>query len=261
MAGDRPGPIERYLQILEIVAASARGLTLTDIAALTGLPKATAHRLTRSLVEAGALATDDTWYKTFRVGDRMWRMLQLGANPNTVESFSQIVLDELAARFHETCYVVRLGRDNVRSIARSAPDQGHRLHVLPGEVLPPHAAASAKAILAFQPTDVIDRFLAEPLEKLTSRTVTSVTAVRDELAEIRRLDYAVCDREIDDNVMAYACPIHLKSAGVIYSLGLTGPCTRLSQHPREMWIEALHDAARRLAVMFDTQSDSAPALA
>ncbi|MDQ0316847.1 IclR family transcriptional regulator [Amorphus orientalis] len=256
MAGDSPGPIERYLQILEIVAASTRGLTLTDISGLTGLPKATAHRLTRSLVEAGALATDDTWHKTFRVGDRMWRMLQLGANPAATAGFAQIILDELAERFHETCYVVRLGRDNVRSIARSAPDQGHRLHVLPGEVLPPHAAASAKAILAYQPDDVVDRFLKEPFEKMTSRTVTSPSEVRAELRKIREQGFAVCDREIDDNVMAYACPIHMKSAGVIYSLGLTGPCTRLRQHPQDMWIAALKDAADRLAHMFDTQSET-----
>ncbi|WP_169738496.1 IclR family transcriptional regulator [Afifella pfennigii] len=254
-ASDSPGPIERYLQILEVVAASTRGLTLTEIAGLTGLPKPTAHRLTRSLVEAGALATDDTWYKTFRIGARMWRMLKLGMNPEVAAGYAQIVVDELAAELGETCYVVRLGQARIFSIARNAPDQGHRLHVLPGDELPPHAAASAKAILAFQPEDVVARFLKEPLERLTGHTLTDPRRVREELAEVRRQDFAVCDREIDDNIMAYAAPIHMEAAGVIYALGVTGPCTRLRQHPRESYAEALHEAAARLAKMFDTFPD------
>ncbi len=259
VAGEGPGPIERYLQILEVVSASARGLTLTDIAGLTGLPKATAHRLTKSLVEAGALATDDTWYKTFRIGGRMWRMLQLGMNPDTVAAYAQIVLDGLAAELGETCYIVRLGQGRIRSIARSAPDQGHRLHVVPGNELPAHAAASAKAILAFQPDEVVSRFLDGPLEALTGRTKISAEEVRRELAEVRERGHAICDREIDDGVMAYACPVDLGSAGVIYAVGVTGPCVRLQRRAPEEWIEALHAAAGRFAQMLGSLPDPSDA--
>lgn len=251
MKGEAAGPIERYLRILEVVAASAHGLTLTDIARLTGLPKPTVHRLTRSLVDAGALAGDEAWYKTFRVGDRLWRMLHLGLARDEAAAYAQIVVDGLAAELRETCYVVRLGQENIRSIARSAPDQGHRLHVLPGEVLPPHAAASAKAILAFQPDETVTRFLSGPLEKLTPRTLTSVDVLKAELAEVRERGWALCDREIDDNVMAYAWPVRLRGAGVVYSVGVTGPCSRLSILAPESILEPLRGAADRLAAMYE----------
>lgn len=248
----RQGPLERYLTILEMVAASHRGLSLTDIATLTGLPKPTVHRLTRVLLDADALVSDDSRHKTFRIGPRMWRLLHLGLDRDTVASYAQIVCDNLAAKLHETCYIVRLGREHVRSVARSAPDQGHRLHVLPGAELPPHAASSAKAILAFQSDDVVNRILREPLPALTSRTKISIEAVKAELEEVRRQGYAVCDREIDDNIMAYACPVHLDSVGVLYSVGVTGPCSRLRQHPTMYWIAAAQEAAAQFATMLAT---------
>lgn len=254
MASTGTGPIERYFQIVEIVAASRDGLTLTDITQLTGLPKPTAHRLVRTLVELGILASDDTWYKTFRVGSRMWRILHLGVERDKASAFAQLVLDDLAARFGETAYVVRLDRTGILSIARSAPDQGHRLHVLPGDHLPAHAAASAKAILAFQDSATLDAHLQEPLERLTPFTHTQKAEVLRDFDNVRRTGYATCDREIDENIMAYACPVVIEQAGIIYAVGVTGPVSRLSKHPAEHWVAPLKSAAARLGTMLATLS-------
>ncbi len=252
MSANGSGPIERYFQIVEILAASQNGLTLTDIAQLTELPKPTAHRLVRSLVDLGILTSDDAWYKTFRVGPRMWRMLHLGIEPDKASAYAQIVVDDLAARFGETTYVVRLDHEHVQSIARSAPDQGHRLHVLPGENLPAHAAASAKAILAYQEPEIIRQHLHEPLERLTPYTKTEVSAVLEEFQEIRQRGHAVCFREIDENIMAYACPVPMEPVGVLYAIGVTGPVTRLQKHPVEHWLDPMKAGAKRLAAMLTT---------
>lgn len=252
MATNGSGPIERYFQIVEIVASSHDGLTLTDITQLTGLPKPTAHRLVRTLVELGILASDDTWYKTFRIGSRMWRMLHLGVDRDKASAFSQLVVDDLAARFGETAYVVRLDRTGVLSIARSAPDQGHRLHVLPGDHLPAHAAASAKAILAYQDGSVLDAYLTEPLERLTPFTHTTLDEVLAEFEKVRQTGYAICDREIDENIMAYACPVPVEHVGVVYAIGVTGPVTRLRKQPAEFWLEPMKAAAQRLSTMIST---------
>lgn len=186
--------------------------------------------------------------RSFQIGQRMWRILQLGQDPRVVENYAQIVCDRLAAEISETCYIVKLGVDTVQTIARSVPDQGYRLHVFPGEELPANAASSAKAILAYQDETVVDRILREPLTRFTERTTTDIELVKAELGRVRDQGYALCDREIDANVMAYSCPVFLKGAGVLYSVGVTGPCSRLEQHPADYWLEALQGAAK----MFST---------
>nr|WP_277346097.1 IclR family transcriptional regulator [Sneathiella chinensis] len=240
------------MTVLEIVAASHDGLSLTDIATLTGFPKPTVHRLTKSLVEAEALTAEDKRQKTFRIGRRMWRILQLGLDDNTLASYAQLACDELSARIQETSYIVRLDRNQIRSVARSAPDQGHRLHVLPGSELPFHAAASAKAILAFQDERTVRRLMKEPFEQLTARTKTSLPDIEAEWEQVRERGYAVCDREIDDTILAYACPVHLEKAGVLYAVGVTGPSSRMAKHPEAYWIEELQKAAQHFAEMLTT---------
>ncbi|RAI02191.1 hypothetical protein DLJ53_12555 [Acuticoccus sediminis] len=247
-----PGPIERYLQILELVAASPRGLNLGEIAEITALPKASVHRLTRALMDAGALTSDDAWRKTFVIGERMWRILQLGQSQEDVTAFAQLVVDDLAAELHETCYIVRLGFDAITSVARAVPDQGHSIHVFPGEEQPAHAAASAKAILAFQPAEVVARHLAAPLAPLTRFTHTSAEAVCAELEEVRRTGFAICIREIDENVGAYAAPVPTTRGGIVYSIGVTGPMSRLTERTPEAWADLLRPAAARFARMLET---------
>ena len=249
MSEDKNGPLERYLKVLEVVAASHDGLSLTEIVNLTGFPKPTVHRLTKSLLEAKALSAEDKRQKTFRIGERMWRLLQLGMDKNTLANYAQLVCDDLSGRIQETSYIVRLDQDQVRSVARSAPDQGHRLHVLPGSELPFHAAASAKAILAYQDEATISRLLVTPLEALTPFTKTDISDVRKEWADVKKNGYAVCDREIDESVMAYACPVLLENTGVLYAVGVTGPRNRISKQPESYWIEEIKAAASRFADM------------
>ncbi|MDW3116948.1 MAG: IclR family transcriptional regulator C-terminal domain-containing protein [Roseovarius pacificus] len=252
MSAKNPRPIERYFQIIEIVAASRDGLTLAEISQIANLPKPSAHRLVKALQELDVLVSDETWYKKFRIGPYMRRILQLCVEPEKEVAFAQMTVDRLAAELGETAYVVRMDHDSIRSIARSAPDQGHRLHVLPGEVLPAHAAASAKAILAFQDDATVARFLTPPLDALTPLTKTDVDAVKAEFAQVRETDFAICDREIDENVRAYACPVHIETIGVIHAVGVTGPVTRLGQHDHDHWIAPMKQAADTLAAMLAT---------
>jgi len=252
VSAQSPRPIERYFQIIEIVAASREGLTLAEISQIANLPKPSAHRLVKALQELGVLVSDETWYKKFRIGPYMRRILQLCIEPEKEIAFAQMTADRLAAELGETCYVVRMDHDSIRSIARSAPDQGHRLHVLPGELLPAHAAASAKAILAFQDDATVRRFLHPPLEPLTSRTKTDVAEVTAEFARIRETGCAICDREIDENILAFACPVHVDSIGVIHAVGVTGPVTRLERRDHAHWIAPTRQAADALGAMLAT---------
>ncbi|MBO9356730.1 helix-turn-helix domain-containing protein [Bordetella petrii] len=249
MTAERQSPLERYLSILEIVAASQRPLSLTELANIIDLPKPTVHRLIGVLQACGALRTEERNQRGFLIGRRMSRLLHLSQDESVVANYAQIVCDRLTEKVAETSYVVRLGIDAVHTIARSVPDQGYRLHVLPGLELPAHAAASAKAIAAYQDDATQQRLLRPPFKRLTEFTKTTLEQVMAELERVRQDGYAICDREIDNGIMAYGCPVFLRTGEVIYSLGVTGPCSRLTERPAAYWIEALQESAALYATM------------
>lgn len=241
------GVLARYALILETVAASSLNLSLTEIMRGTGLSSATTHRLVNALLDVGYL-TDLGGRKTYRIGPRLIRLFHLAQSPTTVSLLVQPVLQGLVARFGETAFVAKLSGDQVESVASAVPENYSQSHVQPGRVMPINAAASAKAIFAFQPEPVIAKALAAPLHKFTDRTIIDPARLRQNLGEVRAQGYAICADELDPGVLSYACPIHLTGAGVLYSIGIVALSRRLMAFQETDVIAALSNAARLTSI-------------
>ena len=248
---ERGGILGRYARVLEAVAMAPNGRSLTEIGRATGLARGTVHRLIAALLEVGYLAPRDG-RKVYVLGPRLLRLTHLAAAPAAVATLVRPLLDDLVARFGETVFLARLAGTSVTSIATALPDQEGQSFVQPGRSMPVHAAASAKAIVAFQEPAVIDACLALPRQRFTEHTRTSEAEVRSDLTRVRRQGYAVCADELDPGVLSYAVPVRFDGAGVLYSVGIVGLSSRLGQHPRDVVIAALRAASEQIATRLQT---------
>jgi DNA-binding IclR family transcriptional regulator len=240
------GILVRYATMLEALAAAPGGLSLIEVVQATGLPRGTVHRLLGALRDVGYIAPRDG-RKVYVLGPRLVRLLHLGVAPAAVSALAQPILADLVARFKETAFVAKLAGAEVQSAAMAVPEGDGQSYVQPGRVMPAHAAASAKAILAFQDEALIDEVLSRPRSKYTDNTRVAAAAVRADLERVRRQGFAVCDEELDPGVLSYACPVRLDGAGVLYSIGLVGLSQRLASHPEAEIVAVLRDAAAAFA--------------
>ena len=110
-----------------------------------------------------------------------------------------------------------------------------RAFVQPGRRLPLYAAASGKAILAFQDEAFIARYLARPRVRYTRRT-----RVGDERM-------AVCENELDAGVLSYGHPVQGGDGHVLYSIGITGLADRFHRVDRARIRERRGEAAAELS--------------
>jgi len=248
---DSAGILGRYALILETLAASPGGMTLTELIAATGLPRGTLHRLIGSLLEVGYIAPRGG-RKVYGLGPRLLRLLHLGATPASVPALARPMLQELSERFGETAYLAKLTGRHVESAAMVLPDTGGQTFVQPGRVMPIHASSSGKAIFAFQDNALVDAVLEQPREQYTASTITGEGAVRADLAKVRRQGYAICVNELDPGVASFAVPVHLDDAGVVYAVGLVGFEERVGRFESARIVAALHDVAERLASRLQT---------
>jgi DNA-binding IclR family transcriptional regulator len=96
-----------------------------------------------------------------------------------------------------------------------------------GRCAPAHAAAAGKALLATWSAAALDRLGAGgDLEAVTTRTLASPAALRDDLSLVRERGYAVEDEELEAGVVAVAAAIAVDGAAV-GAIGVTGPAARL----------------------------------
>lgn len=260
--GGSDKPLERYLSIVEVVAAFPDGIGLTQIMEIIGLPKTTVHRLLNGLVETGALVQSKHWAPTYTLGARMLRMLYVGTPDEWIQPLTRPLLANLADRTGLSAFVAKLSDTEVRSVAMAAPeDASARGYVVPGRQLWPHAGSSAKAILAFQPQHVLDAILPSPLPQLTDRTITDLKALEKEFRKIRKEGLATCVAEDFAGFGGLACPIELEKVGVIYSVAVTATTEVLFGSQQAFYTAELRRAAKRLSHAIATRLAQAPVAA
>jgi DNA-binding IclR family transcriptional regulator len=239
-------PLERYIRVLENVSLSNDGLSVSEVAAACNFPVVTAHRLVSNLHRVGVLQTAGSTRKHYQFGQRLLRLLHAGHDRVKLAIAVQPVLDALADKLANTCFLARLAGSQVVSVAWAVPGDGLSGYVIPGHSRPAHAAAGAKAILAVQSDALRDDALRLPLKKLAGQTLTSRDAVEREYARVRKRGYATCWNEIENGLGAIAVPIEVPGAGVIYSVGTAGLTERVYRRTEHETVEMLRSAVAAL---------------
>lgn len=253
MQKTKQSPLERYVSALEAIAAAApAGLGLSELSQRCHLPLATTYRVLQTLRNTALVVPSGKANKEYVLAPRLLRLLHAGADDGWLSIAMQPILDRLAQELNETCFVARLVGRQIVSIAWAVPEAGLQSNVVPGDVMPPHASASAKAILAFQSDALVDEILAgSRLQSLTPKTKVKPAVIKADYARVRSLRYATCWQEMEMGLGAVACPIEVAGVGVVYAIAVTGLADRLKRHPIDSTVALLRSASERLALTIE----------
>jgi DNA-binding IclR family transcriptional regulator len=115
-------------------------------------------------------------------------------------------------------------------------------------VVPAHAAASGKALLAFSPPRVIDHVIAAGLPAFTPHTITSPEVLRRKLSVIRLTQIATSRNELECGKAAIAMPIFYGGGRVAAAIELAVQDLRAELKPAASALSvACHSLSRQLA--------------
>jgi DNA-binding IclR family transcriptional regulator len=217
--------IDRAAQILRALASGPRRLGVTELAQRLDLAPPTVHGLLQTLQSNGFVEQDRDSGK-YQLGAGLLQLGNSYLDLNELRARSLVHADRLATRADAAVRVgVRHGATVIVVHHAFRPDA--TLQILEvGQQLPVHASALGKAILAYVPAAVIDDLTAEPLPKLTSRTLTA-RGLRGEFAAIREHGVA---RERDEAVLgeaSVAAPIFDHAGQAVGAIGVVGDTDRI----------------------------------
>jgi DNA-binding IclR family transcriptional regulator len=217
-----------------------------DLAEAVGLNRTTVYRLLTALESAEYVARDPAT-DSYRLGSGL---IALGARAGRANSARSVALPELAALAAETGETATLevlsGREMV--IIEEVPGEfvtSGSQHI--GSRWPVYATSTGKAILAHLPTDELASLLAQPLQPLTGKTVTSVKQLRACLEEIRREGYAVAAEELELGFIAVGAALLDAGGRPVAAISLGGTHTRLTNERTPQIGERVQAAAARVS--------------
>jgi len=250
----------RVVDILELVAAGRVGLPLRAISAQLEAPKSSLLPLLRALTARQYLAQSQAG--EYRLGPRA---LELGADAASqldLVGVARRPLVELMRRTGETVFLGVLAADGRSMVYVDKVESGHviRYAAAVGDRRPLHATSSGKALLAFLPAEQRERAVkAVTLTRHTERTVTSVSALRATLADIRRTGVSVSVDEFVLGAAGVTAPVFDREGRVAAVCTVGGPTERLRLRVRALSADVRRTAAVISAQLGHRTSDNHPA--
>ena len=237
---------ERSLRLIGHLADEGRPLSLAELAEALALPKATAHRLCTHLVELGFI-TRSVDEREYVVGPALRRLALDTLNHGTVQGLRHKILADLVAEVGETCNFTTLDGAEVLYLDRVEAPWPWRLTLDVGVHVPLHCTASGKLFLALMDKARRDTLIKRlKLPRLTTNTLTSADALRQECADIARQGHSLDREEFIDGLVAAAVPVRDASGEVRAAIAVHAPIARMSAERVAGCVPALHGAARRI---------------
>ena len=238
--------VDRAARILKALGGGPRRLGVSQLADQLGLSRPTVHGLLQTLSAHGFVEQDRNSDK-YQLGAGLLHLGNSYLDLNELRGRSLVHAERLAIK---TGAAVRVGVLHGASVTIVhhvfRPDTVFSVLEV-GAQLPAHATALGKALLAFAPDELTTELLAEPLPRLTQRTLTA-KAFLAELDTVREQGVA---RERDEAVLgesSVAAPIVDHAGHAVGAIGVVGETSiLLPRGPARGVVTAVTEAARRVS--------------
>ena len=180
--------VDKAISVLNCFSPESQILGVGEITRITGYTKSTVSRLLSTLEKHGCVERAGGPGK-YRLGYRVHLWGLISGRQNNLTAIAKPVMKQLGDKCGEevALYVAEGERRvcvervaSVHEIAKVAPI---------GTYYPLHAGASGRVLLAYLPSERRRQFFRKnPLDKMTSLTITDVKALEKDLTSIREKD-------------------------------------------------------------------------
>ncbi|WP_116110377.1 IclR family transcriptional regulator [Amycolatopsis ruanii] len=213
--------LARVTLVLDTLAESRCGLTVTELAVRTGLPRSTVHRVLQSLErELYVVRSREPDRPGYVLGPAL---LKFGMNSHLrLLAATRPDLVALAREVQERVELAVFSGREVVVVDQIAAPARLRGVTQVGKSFSLHASCIGKVLLAELPDARVAELLPERLDRFTPATVTSRTALLAELARVRRAGVAV-DREEHDRGISAVATARLGAGGTWQAVAVVMP--------------------------------------
>ncbi len=214
-------------RILKLLGGHPGGLRAADLARTLRIPVTTTLRIMTTLHLDGLARKRDGRYALGPV------LIQLGTAAlagTEIRELALPLLERLAADTAETAHLA-IPCDG-RALIVAVHDSPHPLRAAsrPGFLADLHCSSTGKIFLAFLHAGRLGEIYArERPERRTPATLTTLAALRREVALTRRRGYSLDHEEFHPGVRCLAAPVYASDGAVTAAIGITAPTVRFTR--------------------------------
>ena len=219
--------VHRAVEILELLAS--RGpLGVSEISRALDLPKSSAHNILETLSDKNVLEKD-TERNTYVLGSKLVELGNRAQENLEIQRVAQPFIARLNRDLDETVHLTILDHDEVLYLDCLESRKRLRTYSVIGVRAPLHCTAVGKAIMAHLDAGTVDRIIrTQGLAAFTSGTITTRTALDEELERTRKRGYAVDNMEHEEHLRCVGAPIRDYNGRAFAAISVSGPSQRIT---------------------------------
>lgn len=221
--------LTRALAILETLAETTYGMSLSDVAQVVGLAPSTAHRLLTTLESrrfVRFLASDGLW----QVGVQSFVVGQAFRRSRDVIALARPQMRQLMEATGETANLYIEEGGEAVCMAQVESRQMMRAIARPGGRVKLHCSGAGKAMLAHLPADAMAKILqAHGLPRTTDKTLDTPQRLKVDLERVRARGFAIDDEEHAVGLRCVASTVLDEEGQPLAALSVSGPSARIDE--------------------------------
>lgn len=221
--------IKRAFQVIDLLAKTDSGLTISDIQRTLRLPLSSAAAILYTMQALGYLERNPDNAR-YILGVKMLSFSRRVLDQLNLVARCQSSLDELVRESGLTGHLAIRRDGESMYVARVAGSGLIQFSSYVGMRWPVYASAVGKALLAFLSEADRQKIIKElALRKMTARTITSAAALERQFQEFRRSGFCWEFSEGEANVACVAAPVFGPGHEVVAAVSITGTTHQITK--------------------------------
>ncbi|MCF6175691.1 MAG: IclR family transcriptional regulator [Victivallaceae bacterium] len=246
------GSFEKGLNVLEYIASIGGKARTNEVAKACDIPPSNTVLFLNTLIQKGYLiknSQDGRYYLSNRLA-QVAETVSISLYDD-LKNIAANVIEELQSKIDENILIAVLNHDMMEFILRRQSTKQIQIVNNIHQFYPPHSTAAGKAILAFlSKNELTDYLKAAEFESYTDKTLTTASAVRQELKQVKKDYYAINHGEYEADIMAVAAPIFLKKK-IIASLTVQFPKFRYQDSELDTYVTTIKQHADNITTQLN----------
>ncbi len=239
--------IDRALDIIEQLATSEAGLSITELSRRTDLPKSTIYRILSTFSSRHYIEKDEQT-NMYVLGYKFVEIASVYLNKIVLKTEAMPFMHDLAATFAGTSYLGVLENNEVMYLERVEQFNSIRLYSQIGKREPLYCTALGKVLLSQQPPEEAERIgRSLNYQKMTSKTIMNYDELAREIEQVRANGYAVDRGEHVENSQCLAVPVFDFTRNAVAAMSITR-MDLLKTHKIDSVLPKLQEAAEQLSL-------------
>jgi DNA-binding IclR family transcriptional regulator len=249
--------IRRAATILRILGAFGRkGASATKVAVISGLHKATAHRILCALADEGLLE-QDPYSRQYRLGAEVFTLGAAMGRHFDIKALAQASLDRLCQLSQDTIYLgVATYYYGLCLDMREGKHSSEALRLGVYDSWPLGIGAFSMALLAFLPDDEVEAVVKRNSRLLLGQQEITPCLLRHHVRVTRWQGFAATSNMGQSGLSSVAVPVFDPHRRPIASLCVTATVERMSTERQARLVEHLWEESRAITRLWCEAQDS-----